>query len=100
MIIGFVSCEKYEDKLTEELRKAERIVLGVDEDGNTSKPSYCTDIYSGPEGDIQVTSYCMTAYNYVCNGGYDPESSEIRSICDTYDTMREGTSLPSCPYCK
>ncbi len=109
MIIAFaISCEyndfeeinDYKQSLLREMRESERVVLGTDEDGNTKAPAYCDKAYSGPEGDIQVTSFCLTAYNYVCNSGMDPNSSEIKGICNTFNTMREGTSIGSCPYCK
>ncbi|MFW5879452.1 MAG: hypothetical protein ACOCUV_01375 [bacterium] len=96
LLIGS-SCEEYDEILTQEMREAEREILENNEDG---LPAYCSEPYDGPDINIQIDSHCMTVYNYICNGGYDPNSDEIQSICDTYDAMREGTSYPACPYCE
>lgn len=70
----------------------------ADEAGTDSSVSYCTDTYQGPTSDIQRDSFCQAAYAYLCMDGFAPDSEEVTSQCDIYNSTSWGYT-GNCPYC-
>ncbi len=91
-----LSCEDYKEKLTNELRATEDEVLeDYDSPGGNA---LCETQYDGYEGNYQVSSQCMTAYNYICTRGESTTSDPVLICCQNFKNM--GGSVDECKYCQ
>ncbi|MFT7030878.1 MAG: hypothetical protein ACI83W_002166 [Marinoscillum sp.] len=59
----------------------------------------CTSTYQGPEGDIQLDTFCKLAWAKRCLDGKPLNDPEVQSACQIYDQIRE-PGVVDCPYCK
>ena len=63
------------------------------ETGGGSSSGSCTSSYQGPTGDPQVSSQCMSVWNYRC---VQQDDSRADQNCLVYDSLE---ATVSCPYC-
>src|SRR5215218_873275 len=61
--------------------------------GGGSSPGSCTSSYQGPTGDPQVSTQCMSVWNYRCVQNDDARADQN---CLVYDSLE---ATVSCPYC-
>lgn len=67
--------------------------------GGSNGTGLCDGSYNGPEGDIQLDSFCQYAYAKRCLEGKSLNDVEVQGACQTYNSIRE-PGVPDCPYCK
>ncbi|MBF5043799.1 hypothetical protein FGE12_15480 [Aggregicoccus sp. 17bor-14] len=61
--------------------------------GGGSNANGCTSSYQGPTGDPQVSTQCMSVWNYRC---VQHDSSKADQNCLVYDSLE---ATVACPYC-
>ncbi|WP_127121638.1 hypothetical protein [Chryseotalea sanaruensis] len=59
----------------------------------------CSGSYRSPVSDVQLDSFCGTAYAYRCLSGLPLNSTEVQSVCSIYNSLKE-PGTPNCPYCQ
>jgi hypothetical protein len=62
--------------------------------GTASSSGSCTSTYQGPTGDPQVSTQCMSVWNYRCQ---QRNTSAADQNCRVYDSL---DATVSCPYCE
>jgi hypothetical protein len=63
------------------------------ETGGGSSSGSCTSSYQGPTGDPQVSTQCMSVWNYRC---VQQDDSRADQNCLVYDSLE---ATVACPYC-
>lgn len=54
----------------------------------------CTSTYNGPQGDPQVSTQCMSVWNYRCQAKNNEAADKN---CKVYDQLEATVSCPYCP---